>query len=334
MTNDNSDRKKLVKRLAIIIIFIIASILGINVKDFFPSDSEQGQTSTSILEWLTEDTKTASQESVDGSLIVHMIDVGQGDGFLLVQDGRTALVDCGTASAGEDIVKYLQDLGISSIDYVFGTHPHDDHMGGMYEVITNFDIGKVIIPEINNVEVTSNWYLKLMKELKDGGYQVEHPEVGTVYDLGEALIKVIGPIQEPTSNKNNYSIVLKVSFGEMDMIMTGDAEKTVEKDILEAGEDLEAEILKVGHHGSDTSTSEEFLEAINPDYALISAEVGNKYKHPIISVMEELKERDILVYRTDESGTVIVTITADNISFSCTPGDYLSGTQLKEREEE
>lgn len=333
MTNGNSDRKRLVKILAIIIILIIASILGINVSDFFPSDSEQGQTSTSILEWLNEDTQTSNQEMVEGALIVHMIDVGQGDSFLLVQDGRIALVDCGTASAGEDIVKYLQDLGISNIDYVFGTHPHDDHMGGMYEVITNFDIGKVIIPEINNVEVTSNWYLKLMKELKDGGYQVEHPEVGTVYDLGGASLKVIGPIQEPTSNKNNYSIVLKVSFGEMDMIMTGDAEKTVEKDILEAGEDIEAEILKLGHHGSDTSTSEEFLDAINPDYALISAEVGNKYKHPIISVMEELKERDILVYRTDESGTVIVTITAEDISFSCNPGDYLSGTQVEEREE-
>lgn len=333
MTNGNSDRKRLVKILAIIIILIIASILGINVSDFFPSDSEQGQTSTSILEWLNEDTQTSNQEMVEGALIVHMIDVGQGDSFLLVQDGRIALVDCGTASAGEEIVKYLQDLGISNIDYVFGTHPHDDHMGGMYEVITNFDIGKVIIPEINNVEVTSNWYLKLMKELKDGGYQVEHPEVGTVYDLGGASLKVIGPIQEPTSNKNNYSIVLKVSFGEMDMIMTGDAEKTVEKDILEAGEDIEAEILKLGHHGSDTSTSEEFLDAINPDYALISAEVGNKYKHPIISVMEELKERDILVYRTDESGTVIVTITAEDISFSCNPGDYLSGTQVEEREE-
>ena len=331
MTNGNSDRKRLVKILAIIIILIIASVLGINVSDFFPSDSEQGQTSTSILEWLKDDTEIGDQELVEGALTVHMIDVGQGDGFLLVQDGRTALVDCGTASAGKDIVKYLKDLGISNIDYVFGTHPHDDHMGGMYEVITNFDIGKVIIPEINNVEVTSNWYLKLMKELKDGGYHVEHPKLGTVYNLGGASIKVIGPIQEPTSNKNDYSIVLKVSFGEMDMIMTGDAEKTVEQDILEAGEDIEAEILKVGHHGSDTSTSEEFLDAISPDFALISAEVGNKYKHPIISVMEELKERNILVYRTDESGTIIVTITAESISFSCKPGDYLSGTQVKER---
>ncbi|MCI8353174.1 MAG: MBL fold metallo-hydrolase [Clostridia bacterium] len=331
MTNGNSDRKRLVKILAIIIILIIASVLGINVSDFFPSDSEQGQTSTSILEWLKDDTEIGDQELVEGALTVHMIDVGQGDGFLLVQDGRTALVDCGTASAGKDIVKYLKDLGISNIDYVFGTHPHDDHMGGMYEVITNFDIGKVIIPEINNVEVTSNWYLKLMKELKDGGYHVEHPKLGTVYNLGGASIKVIGPIQEPTSNKNDYSIVLKVSFGEMDMIMTGDAEKTVEQDILAAGEDIEAEILKVGHHGSDTSTSEEFLDAISPDFALISAEVGNKYKHPIISVMEELKERNILVYRTDESGTIIVTITAESISFSCKPGDYLSGTQVKER---
>lgn len=306
MTIGKSDRKKLAKKLIIIIIFIIV----VAIKAYFE--------------------QRASKEA-EGELVVHMIDVGQADSFLLVQGDQVALVDCGTRSRGKDVAAYLQSLGITKINYLFGTHPHDDHMGGMYDVITNFEIEKIIIPELEAGEVTTNWYLKLMKEIKDGNYQVEYANLDTVYHLGDADIRIIGPISEPENNLNNYSIVLKVSFGEMDMIMTGDAEKVVEREILEAGYDVEAEILKVGHHGSDTSSSDEFLDAINPDYALISAGLGNKYDHPIESTMEELEERSIEVYRTDESGTVILVITSDDVSFNCAPGDYLSGIQLEER---
>lgn len=306
MTIGKSDRKKLVKALTIIIIFIIAALSK------------------------TYNRQHVSKEA-EGELIVHMIDVGQADSFLLVQGDQVALVDCGTRSSGKDVVAYLQRLGITKINYLFGTHPHDDHMGGMYDVITNFEIETIIIPEVKNGEVTANWYLKLMKEIRDGGYQVEHPRLDMVYHIGDADIKVIGPISKPVNNVNNYSIVLKVSFGEMDMIMTGDAEKAVEREILEAGYDIEAEILKLGHHGSDTSSSAEFLDAIDPEYALVSAGVGNQYDHPIESVMEEMEERDIKLYRTDESGTVILLITSDDVSFNCEPGDYLSGTQLEER---
>ena len=144
-------------------------------------------------------------------------------------------------------------------------------------------------------------------------------------------MKTIGPITEPDDeNLNNYSIVMKVSFGDMDVIMTGDAEEQVEKEILQSGVDLDAEMLKVGHHGSQTSTSDAFLDAIDPDYALISAKVGNKYDHPMPTTMAKLKARNIEVYRTDEQGNVVITITAKEITFNCTPGDYQSGTQLAE----
>ena len=241
----------------------------------------------------TEEANNQNQENivtqnVDGELMLHMIDVGQADSFLLIQGNETALIDCGTRSTGKDVVDYLNSIGITKLDYVFGTHPHDDHMGGMYEVITNFEVGKVIIPEAKNAQITSNWYAKLMKELKTGKYEVEYPEVGEVYNLGDATMKVIGPMGEPNDNINNYSTVLKVSFGEMDIIMTGDAETEVENEILQSGENVDAEILKLGHHGSDTSTSEEFLEAVSPQYGLISAKVGNKYEHPIKSTMEKL----------------------------------------------
>lgn len=324
MANTNNDRKKrLSKAIVTIAILLIAAVVTANqVGEGDPSNTgtqPNGQTSSSEV------------QNPQGELRLTMIDCGQADSFLLEQNGETCLVDCGTRSTGKDVVQYLKDQGITKIDYLFGTHPHDDHMGGMYDVITNFEIGKVIIPKVKDGTVTTNWYLKLMKELKQNSYNIEYVSLGTIYQLGQATINVIGPINEPDENKNNYSTVLKVSFGEMDIIMTGDAEKKVEQDIIESGINLDAEILKVGHHGSDTSTSEAFLDAISPDYALISTEVGNKYDHPIKVTMDNLKSRNIEVYRTDENGTVVAHITTEDVSFDCQPGDYLSGTELAER---
>ena len=329
MANGKSERKKqkreerreTLKRvltffLAILIVLIIAYY-----KTEFGIEDEETQKD------ITNEIQTA-----EGELILTMIDVGQADSFLFIQDGKTALVDCGTRSSGEDVVEYLNSIGITKLDYVFGTHPHDDHMGGMYDVITNFEIGTIIIPEVEKGVVTANWYITLMDEIKTNDYNVEYVEVGDIYMLGQAEMKVVGPITKFPSNTNNYSTVLKVSFGEMDVIMTGDAETQVEEEILASGENIDAEILKLGHHGSDTSTSEEFLDAISPEYALISAGLGNKHEHPIECVMQRLEERQIEVYRTDESGTVTVTITSNDITFDKEPGDYLDGVELEERE--
>ena len=306
MANGKSDRKKLAKTLATIIILVLASVLGINLNDEVP------------------------EQNVEGQLIVHMIDVGQADCFLLIQDGETALVDCGTRSTGKDAVEYLKTLGITKLDYVIGTHPHDDHMGGMYDVITSFDIGTVIIPDSRDGNITANWYVKLMKELKTGGYKICYAQEGDIFNIEDATMKVLSA-ETNVSNTNNYSIVLKVSFGQVDMIMTGDAETEIEEKILKSGENIDAEILKLGHHGSDTSNSEAFIDAISPKYGLISCGYGNKYEHPIKEIMERLQDRNIKVYRTDESGTVIVTITSNDVSFNCEPGDYLSGVELEER---
>ena len=330
----NKTRKKDIKK--IIGIIILAILLIVYVVDYFQETSQTTETQneqtiaeTSIGQNEAQQaTGATSNHSVEGELILTMIDVGQADSFLLMQNGETALIDCGTRSTGKDVVEYLKDIGITRIDYVFGTHPHDDHMGGMYDVITNFEIGKIIIPKVEE-NITTNWYIKLMTEIVNGKYDVEYPKVGDIYNLGKATMKVIGPLSPANGNKNNYSTVLKVSFGEMDVIMTGDAETKVEQDILASGENIDAEILKVGHHGSDTSSSEEFLDAISPDYGLISCKVGNKYKHPIASTMEKLKARNVEVYRTDENSTVVATITTDSVAFDKQPGDYLSGPELE-----
>lgn len=325
MANGKSGRSQRVSPLAAIIgivILVVASFFGIDFTEEVPNETEAT---------VGQETVQTAQE-VDGQLIVHMIDVGQADCFLLVQDDVTALVDCGTRSTGKDAVDYLKELGITKLDYVIGTHPHDDHMGGMYEIITNFEVGTVVIPDSSDGEITANWYIKLMSELSTGNYIVDYPEKNDIISLGDVTMKVLSAETDVGGNTNNYSIVLKVSFGQMDMIMTGDAETEIEEKILEAGTDIDAEILKIGHHGSDTSSSEEFLDAVSPEYGLISCKIGNKYEHPIKSTMEKLEERNVEVYRTDECGSVVVTITTDDVTFNCEPGDYLSGVELEEKE--
>ncbi len=316
----NSNVNKILKTLlAVILILIISLYFEIPLDK---KDKEEIPTITPI------------STNVEGELKLTMIDVGQADSFLLEQNGKTALIDCGTRYTGKDVVQYLQSKSITKIDYVFGTHPHDDHMGGMYDVITNFEIGTIILPEVEVGEVTTNWYIKLITEVKEENYNLEYAKEGTTYELGNAILKVLGPISKPKNNLNNYSTIIKVTFGEMDIIMTGDAETEVEAEIIaKYGEELDAEILKVGHHGSDTSTSDEFLESVSPEYALISAKIGNKYKHPIKSTMQKLENAGVKVYRSDEQGTVKVIITSTSATFSCESGDYLCGTELKEKEE-
>lgn len=320
MSNDSHARKKWLVSIIVTILIGILSLFGINIYEYIPNE-DGGQQQTQGTETFTE----------NDILNLTMVDVGQADGFVFMQDGKTAVIDCGTRSTGKDLVEYLKQSNVTKLDYVVGTHPHDDHMGGMYDVITNFEVGEVIIPKVTKNSITTNWYLKLMNELKTGGYTVTYPNVGDEFTLGKAKMKVIAPFEEPESNLNNYSIVMMVSLGEMDVLMTGDMEKDVEKQILAKNSNIDAEILKLGHHGSDTSSCVEFLEAVNPQYALCSSKVGNKYEHPIKSTMDNLKQRKIPVYRTDESGTVIVKITPKNVEFSCKPGDYLSGVELEEK---
>ena len=329
-TTRNERRKKLSKIIVTILVIVLTFVLVTAVTDIEqPEQNTPEVPNESTIQEQTETNETAN--SIDGSILLYMIDVGQADSFLFVQGDKVALVDCGTRSTGKDAVEYIKNLGITKIDYVFGTHPHDDHMGGMYDIITNFEIGKIILPKVESGQVTTNWYIKLMKEISEGGYQVEYSQTGNTYQLGDAVIRILWQSEGTQSNINNYSNIMKVSIGEMDVLMTGDAEIEIEAEVLNSKIDLDAEILKVGHHGSDTSSSKEFLDAVDPDYGLISSKLGNKYNHPTETTMNKLENMEIVVYRTDECGSVVATITANNITFDCEPGDYLSGTELEEK---
>lgn len=331
MSNGKSGRKKKLDTKTIMLILAILSAL---VTILFPKDDTagtEGQYESTVPGQIQENlgTQDTIGETPEGVLIFSMVDVGQADGFVLEYEDMVAVIDCGTDSTCKAMVNYLQERGITEIDLLFGSHPHDDHMGGMLTILENFEIKRVIIPESEGIG--SDWYGELEEELELGNYNVEYIKEDNVYHLGDVTITVLEQFEAPLDEPNNYSAIMKVTLGNMDVIMTGDAETAVEKELLKSGKDISAEILKVGHHGSNTSTSVAFLEAVDPTYALISCEVGNKHKHPTQKIMERLESRDITVYRTDECGTVILTITTTDVTFNCNPGDYLSGTDLKEK---
>ena len=326
-----TDKRKLTKRQKEIILYVVLAIIIIAFavwyyyKYYYVVESIN---TPIILE--VEDNTSGDSEAVDvdGILQVHMIDCGQAESFLFEQNGEYGLIDCGTRSTGKDVVKYLQDEGVKELQFVVGTHPHDDHMGGMYDVLNTFACNMVYMPDIEDGLVTTNWYMQLMQKISKDQIKLVNPKVDDEFHLGEAIFKVVGQLtpQEAGSNINNYSTVIKVSFGTMDLLMTGDAETRVETKMLETNEDeLQCEILKLGHHGSNTSTSDSFLKAVDPDYGLISCEVGNKYQHPSTETVKKLKKFKIKIYRTDETGSVVLTISNDDVIFNKKAGDYKDG---------
>jgi competence protein ComEC len=281
-----------------------------------------------------EDDESSNDENeisnVEGTLYVHMIDCGQGDCFLFEQNGKFGMIDCGTRSSAKDVVYYLQKQGVSKLQFIVGTHQHDDHIGGMYDVLNSFKCEKVYLPDENGL-ATSQWYMKLLNKIKEDNIKLVNPKVNTKFKLSDAVFRVVGQLSSETagSNLNEYSTVIKVSFGEMDILMTGDAESKVEEAMLANSKvSLQCEILKLGHHGSDTSTRQKFLEKVDPDYGLISCEVGNTYKHPSTETMKNLKKRKVKVYRTDEQGDIVLAVTSDSVSFNKKPGDYKDGVSL------
>lgn len=274
----------------------------------------------------------ATQSNVpDGDLLLlHMIDCGQADSFLFEQNDKYGLIDCGTRGSGDDVVKYLQNHGVTDLQFVMGTHPHEDHMGGMEDVLNNFKCEQIYTPKVGKGSVTSNWYISLLKTIKQKKVPVTNLETGSTFNLGNASFNVLEQFtpKEAGDNLNNLSTVVKVSFGAMDVLMTGDAEFPVENKMLAKQLPLQCELLKVGHHGSGTSTSKDFLDAVSPQYALISCEIGNRYNHPYSDTMNLLKKENIPTYRTDENGDVIVRISSKDIMFEEQPGDYVDGPTL------
>lgn len=251
---------------------------------------------------------------------VQFIDIGQGDSILVRSDGQTMLVDAGNNEYGEGLVTYLKGQGVSKIDYLIGTHPDADHIGGLDIVINKLDIGKVYMPKKQNNTKT---FEDVLTAISKKGLKVTAPKVGASFTVGKATVTILGPIQSYEDNNNN-SIVLKVEHGNNSFLLMGDAELEAEEDMVAAGEDLSATVLKIGHHGSHSSTSQSLLKKVNPTYAVISCALGNSYGHPHKETMTYLNRANVTIYRTDTQQTITMNSNGKKITVQTNGGSVAS----------
>lgn len=258
----------------------------------------------------TPETIQTNQDIPDGEkLQIWFLDVGQADSILIQDNDAYMLIDAGNNEDGEKLVSYFQTLGIESFQYVIATHAHEDHIGGMDDIIDSFDIDTFYMPD---VITTTKTFESVLDSLEEKNIAFQTPVVDSTFELGNATIQVLY-IGTEENNLNNTSIVLKLTYGNNSVLFMGDAEKEVETTI--ENKEINADVLKVGHHGSDTSSSKRFLEKVNPSYAIISVGTGNSYGHPNNSTIQALENLNTKIYRTDENGTIIITTDGTNITF-------------------
>jgi competence protein ComEC len=238
-------------------------------------------------------------------LFVHYIDVGQGDCILVQVNNKNLLIDSGPNSDKKKLFNYLSNLDLKKLDYVIATHPHEDHIGNMADIINDYNISEFYAPK---VQTTTKTFENMIESLKDKNLKIHVLKKGTnSIDLGEnTTVTVFSPNKDNYENLNNYSPVIKVNYGNTSFLFTGDAEKDIENEILDNNEDISADVLKVGHHGSSTSTSKRFLNKVNPSIAVISVGKDNDYNHPNDDTIKRLIENKAIIYRTDKDGTVII----------------------------
>lgn len=241
--------------------------------------------------------------TINNDLIVHFIDVGQGDSILIQVNNKNLLIDSGSKSERTKIINYLNSLDIHSLDYVIATHPHEDHIGNMAEIINTYPINKFYAPKIEN---TTKTFELMIEALKNNNLKINSIHDGTnSIKLGKnTKVHVFSPMSDEYDNLNNYSPVIKLEYGDTSFLFTGDAEKEIEQAILAENYDISADVIKIAHHGSTTSTSPEFIEAVDPYISVISVGIDNCYGHPNKKTLSLLANYDLTIFRTDIDGTI------------------------------
>jgi len=245
-------------------------------------------------------------------LAVHFIDVGQADCALLLCGNEAMLIDGGNVADSDLIYAYLQKYNVNHLKYIVNTHAHEDHVGGLAGALNEATIDYAFAPV---AEYDTKAFRDYVKYVQAQNKQITIPSPGDKLTLGEAEVTVLAPLED-YEDTNNTSIVMRVVYGETSFLFTGDAEVLSEQAMLNSGRNLQSTVLKVGHHGSSTSTSDDFLRIVNPEYAVISCETGNTYGHPHQETMVKLHEAGIAVYRTDLQGTIIAQSDGKTVTFT------------------
>lgn len=250
---------------------------------------------------------------------MHFINVGKADSILVKAGTLAMLIDAGTPDMADTVINYLKIHGVTKLDYVIGTHSHIDHIGGMADVLDAFPVNDFLMPDVPDA---SDVYQGLLQTLSAKNIKRILPEVGKHYTLGPVKFTILAPKGTGYKNINDYSIVIRMVYGNTSFLFTGDALKTSEKEMLANPSLLSSTLLKVGHHGGSTASSLEFLKAVHPKYAIISVGPGKK-GYPSETILQRLASLGISVYRTDEAGTIIATSDGQTISLDKRPSDII-----------
>ena len=248
-----------------------------------------------------------------GDIAVHFIDVEQGDCAFIVAGDYTILIDAGEVSESGKVIQYLKSLGVERINMIVASHPHSDHIGSLSAVMDEFGTDKLVMPKVTeDVEPVTSSYMNMLESADKCGAKVEYAKVGKIYSFKDSSLEILAPVKD-YDDYNNYSIVCKYVYGNNSFLFTGDIEKTAERDIVESGADLSSDVVKIAHHGSKTSSLKIFLQAVDPDYAVISVGSPNDYGHPNEETLNLLELLDVKVYRTDYHGDIVFFSDGNNI---------------------
>lgn len=297
------------------------------------STSEKSQSDTTSGEAVQSGQEEKAAKALDtskpeGMLEVHYIDVGQGDATLIKCGSHAMLIDGGNNNKGTTVQLYLKKQGVESLDYVIGTHPDADHIGGLDVIVYKYNCDTVIMPDY---EKDTKTYQELVDVIHNKNMKITYPVVGEQYALGEAKFTIIAPNSNSYGgNANDYSVAILLEYGKNRFLFTGDAEEASEAEMLTNGIDISADVYKVAHHGSRSASTQEFLNAVHPKYAVISCGEGNSYGHPHAEVLNRLRSMGVEVFRTDEQGSIIASSDGENINWNCSATDsWQSGEQTE-----
>lgn len=309
-------------------VFVFGAVIGkISGENHYNGGSDKGLNYSGIIKDI-EDTilshdknaQNGSEElgeyyngETDGSLLyVHIIDVGQADSILIMSGQEAMLIDAGNNEDGQLVSDYLKNQGVKKLNYVIGTHPHEDHIGGLDNVIDNFQVDKLFMPKVT---ANTRTFEDVVDAANRKSIAFNEPVVGQNFKVGGGEFTILAPVSSKYSSLNNYSIVIRLQYGNVSFLFTGDAEKESEKEMLKSGINLKADVLKVGHHGGATSSTEEFLKAVSPEFALISVGANNDYGHPAKAVLNRLENIGAKIHRTDIEGNIVISTDGKDISF-------------------
>lgn len=301
MAKRKTKKKAKSKKWSIIFIVLALAILAA-LFEFVPGFEDALYNAVGI-----QKINVSAAEEISASTKVHVIDVGQGSATLLEQNGQYALIDAGPPEGKDNLLGYLNSLGVQTLEYVIMTHPHADHIAAMPEILEQFSVNCLVLPDFEKAPLpTTSLFEKVLQSAQKNNISTKTAKIGDIYPLGNGTITIL---QDGLTTSDNYNLLSLISIFEADgmkTIITGDAEKSNEKSLLETGQDLSADVFVAGHHGSSTSNTENFVKAINPAVVAISCGKDNSYGHPHREPLEIFDEVGAVVLRTDLNGNIVI----------------------------